>query len=155
MSGNAMSGRRPLPTQLKVLRGNPGKRALNGDEPRHADASIVPPEYLSEYAREEWQRLAPQLSRLGMLTVADVSTFAALCEAVANFRSASEELQEHGGHTLTTEKGMIRHPASIVQRDAQIQMRGFSSLFGLSPSDRTRLVTTEKPDADDGEALLA
>ena len=32
--GNWNSGRRPQPTALKVLRGNPGKRPLNVDEPQ-------------------------------------------------------------------------------------------------------------------------
>jgi hypothetical protein len=29
-----MRGRRPKPTRLKMLTGNPGKRPLNNDEPR-------------------------------------------------------------------------------------------------------------------------
>jgi len=33
-----MRGRRPKPTRLKMLTGNPGKRPLNGNEPRPAAA---------------------------------------------------------------------------------------------------------------------
>lgn len=58
-----MKGRRPLPTNWKVLRGNPGKRALNKHEPQPALPPAPPPcpEFLDGYARAEWERVSVEL----------------------------------------------------------------------------------------------
>ena len=52
-------GRRPKPTALKKLEGNPGKRPLNELEPVPPVASLRCPNYLLPEARKEWRRLAP------------------------------------------------------------------------------------------------
>src|SRR5205085_7950964 len=81
--GPEMRGRRPKPTRLKMLTGNPGKRPLNQDEPK-PEASIpdCPPE-LSPAARQEWDRLAAELGALRMLTNLDRAALAAYCTAYA------------------------------------------------------------------------
>ena len=43
-----MRGRKPVPTRLKVIRGNPGKRALNKNEPQPAGELADPPDWMSE-----------------------------------------------------------------------------------------------------------
>jgi len=59
-----MRGRRPKPTRLKVLIGNPGKRPLNSNEP-HPEVALpdCPPE-LGPVARQEWERMTAQLAPL-------------------------------------------------------------------------------------------
>jgi phage terminase small subunit len=58
----------PVPYNLRVLRGNPGKRRLNKNEPRPLIPEVVPepPDFLNPYAQEEWHRIAGELSRLGL-----------------------------------------------------------------------------------------
>jgi phage terminase small subunit len=59
-----MSGPPPIPLQLRLLRGNPGKRALGAEpEPTVAPACPDPLEHLGAYARDEWWRVAPELHR--------------------------------------------------------------------------------------------
>ena len=53
-----------------------------------------PPEFLSEYARAEWDRIAMELYRLKLLTVVDIAPLAAYCEAYAKWRTAVEKLKE-------------------------------------------------------------
>jgi len=55
-----MRGRRPIPTHLKVLRGNTGHRALPENEPEPAAPVDVPdaPAFLQGYACDEWYRIA-------------------------------------------------------------------------------------------------
>jgi len=53
--------RRPKPTALKQLAGNPGKRPLNFSEPRFDPGPITVPRQLGKLARVEWRRLAPLL----------------------------------------------------------------------------------------------
>ena len=66
-----MRGRKPKPTRLKVITGNPGKRPLNLDEPM--PEPIVPdfPPELSPAAQIEWHRLAGELGKLRVLTNLD------------------------------------------------------------------------------------
>ena len=61
-----MKGRRPKPTHLKVISGNPGKRPLNLHEPKPAPAMPTCPAHLNPSAKEEWKRLARQLYHLGL-----------------------------------------------------------------------------------------
>jgi phage terminase small subunit len=57
-----MRGRRPKPTRLKLLTGNPGKRPLNETEPRPEAAIPECPVVLGPVARQEWDRLVLALS---------------------------------------------------------------------------------------------
>ena len=49
-----MRGRRPKPTHLKLITGNPGKRAINLREPKPVPKMPEPPTALSAEARQEW-----------------------------------------------------------------------------------------------------
>ena len=64
-------GRKPKPTALKKLEGNPGKRPLNELEPVPPTVALRCPNYLLPEARKEWKRLAPILMGMGLLTAAD------------------------------------------------------------------------------------
>ena len=60
---------RKLPTHLKLLRGNPGKRPIMPDpEPPIPEKLPEPPEFLRTDARDEWWRIVPELKALGLLT---------------------------------------------------------------------------------------
>jgi P27 family predicted phage terminase small subunit len=50
---------------------------------------------LNAYAKEEWQHIAPELHRLGLLTVLDVGPLAAYCAAAARLRQAEEVIGLH------------------------------------------------------------
>ena len=54
----AQRGRKPKPTALKVLEGNPGKRPLNLFEPTPEDKMPECPDWLEDEAKAEWDRLA-------------------------------------------------------------------------------------------------
>ena len=63
-----MRGRRPKPTRLKQLTGNPGKRPLNENEPKpEPNIPECPPE-LGPLAQREWNRLVGELGPLRILT---------------------------------------------------------------------------------------
>src|SRR6185437_9377257 len=65
-----MRGRRPKPTNLKKLTGNPGKRRLREDEPV-ATGTAECPEHLDAIGRREWERVAPLLQEMGILASID------------------------------------------------------------------------------------
>src|SRR5260370_1172430 len=70
-SGYLMRGRRPKPTRIKALTGNPGKRPLNAHEPRPEPALPECPPELSPAAQREWARLTGELSKLSLITNLD------------------------------------------------------------------------------------
>jgi phage terminase small subunit len=85
---------RPVPTQLEILRANPGKEKLNKHEPRPMVPPQVPdaPAFLNGYARAEWDCVADELHRLRLLTVVDLQPLAAYCQAYGRWRTAEEAL---------------------------------------------------------------
>ena len=92
-----MRGRKPAPTALKILRGNPGRRPLNRREPAPARATdLSPPPELTGVAAEEWRRLAPKLSRLGLLTEIDDRALIGYCVTWARWLEAEAHLRDHG-----------------------------------------------------------
>ena len=72
----AKRGRKPKPTALKKLEGNPGKRPLNELEPLPQVTMLRCPNWLEPEAKKEWRRLAPVLIGAGILTGADAVPFA-------------------------------------------------------------------------------
>ena len=137
-----MAGRIPAPAYLKVLRGNPGKRAVPAEvEPDRGSQCPEPPEFLSAYATEEWHRTAPELHRLRMLTVADVMTFAAYCQSYAHWRAAEEELAQSGGELVVEDRdGTPRqNPLVRAARSACAEMMRHAVQFGLTPAARSRI----------------
>ena len=84
-------GRRPLPTALRKLEGNRGKRPFNEREPQPSPGEpAMPP--LSREAAKEWKRIVPILMALGILTVADGSALAIYCTAFARWQQAERQL---------------------------------------------------------------
>jgi P27 family predicted phage terminase small subunit len=139
-----MRGRRPKPTRLKMLTGNPGKRRLNEDEPR-PDANIpeCPPE-LGSVARTEWNRLVDELAALRMLTNLDRAALAAYCGAYALWAEATVQLEKYGAMIKSPTGFPIQSPyLSIVNRQAEIMMR-IASEFGFTPASRSRIATPAK-----------
>lgn len=146
-----MRGRKPIPTSLKILRGNPGKRKLNRHEPRPAPAIPTCPRELDRAAKTEWKRLAKILAELGLLTQCDRGSLAAYCAAYSRFISAERDVGKYGSVILSPDKKWpTKSPYLCVAEAAAEQMRKFGAELGLSPSSRSRL-KTGPPDAGDDE----
>ena len=71
------------PVELKLLEGNQGKRRLDKRPPGPGRRIPRRPSWLSPEAREEWRRLAPELTRLGLLTLLDRAALTIYCDACA------------------------------------------------------------------------
>lgn len=139
-----MAGRRPTPTALKRLAGNPGKRALNESEPQFAPGRPPCPAHLVGEARTEWSRVTRLLVEAGLLTKADRAALAAYCEAWATWVLAVEMLakpkEEGGGMVTITENGYPMLSAWwTVSQQAAKSMRSFLVEFGLTPAARSRM----------------
>mgnify|MGYP000876640778 CR=1 FL=1 len=152
----ATRGRKPKPTALKVLEGNPGKRPLNQNEPKPESTAPRCPSWLEQEAKNEWRRMSKTLEAMGLLTLVDKAAFAGYCQAYARWKEAEEFLSKHGT-IFKTPSGYIQQvpQVSIAQTYLKV-MKDFCSEFGLTPAARTRIsvdVEAAKPD-DPMEKLL-
>jgi P27 family predicted phage terminase small subunit len=149
-----MKGRKPKPTKLKILTGNPGKRPLNEQEPAPEGIPKCP-ECLSDRAQAEWQRLVPQLIAAGLATAVDEACLTAYCTAVADLLETEQALAREG-FTYTTMQGqIIARPEVAIRNAARKTIKEFASLFGLDPSSRSRLqVPSQGSEEDELEQFL-
>lgn len=132
--GNANSGRRPQPTNLTVLRGNPSKKKLNENEPRPPSGEIAKPAGLSAGAAGVWDELAPVAVAMGTLTMADLKPFATLCELQATLQQASSQKD----NAATAQAGIK------LEKEVAAVIRPYYALFGLEPVSRARLAVPSK-----------
>ena len=74
-----MRGRRPLPTTLKLVKGTARKCRENPNEPMPTPALPSPPSFLDEVAVEEWNRVAPGLYQICLLSEMDRGALVGYC----------------------------------------------------------------------------
>jgi len=136
-----MRGRKPNPTALKILHGNPGRRPLNRAEPAPPPVRdlTVPPE-LQGVAADEWRRLAPELHRLGLLTTIDDRALVAYCQTWARWLEAEDQIRAHG-MVLTGKHGPIVSPFVGIAARTMQALKAWLVEFGMTPSARTRVKT--------------
>ena len=152
----AQRGRKPTPTAIKELEGNPGKRKLNDKEPKPEKKAPSCPKWLEPEAKKEWRRLAKKMELMGVLTEVDMAAFAGYCQAYARWKEAEEFITQHGTMVRTPNGYLQQVPqVSIAQTNMKIMLK-FCEQFGLTPSARSRIVGGEgaADPTDEMEALL-
>lgn len=148
-------GRKLKPTHLKVIEGNPGKRPIP-EEPKPDIGELpAPPEFLTAEAKEEWERISVQLHRLGLLTVVDVASLGAYCQAYGRWvlaeraiaKMAANDVLTGGLMIKTTNGNAIQNPLVGTSNKAASDMVRYAAEFGLTPAARARLAigSIEKP----------
>lgn len=144
-------GPAPQPTVLKLMRGNPGKRPLNKNEPkpRPVSNSLKYPDWFDEIARREWKRIVPELRQLGLLTVIDISALEAYCATYSRWVRA-EKIVKKEGETYRAEGEIKRRPEVGIIEKALHLMKTFCTEFGLTPSSRSN-ISISKPDENSFE----
>lgn len=131
--GNHNSGRRPSPTALHVLKGNPSRKNLNINEVCPPAGEIGKPEGLSAGAGRMWDELGPVCLAMGTLTTADLRVFATLCELQAAF-SANARLKDLSPGSFDQK----------VELELANRLRPFYEYFGMTPSARARISVPKK-----------
>jgi len=131
-------GRKPVPTHLKILRGNPGKRPLPEGEPQPGRVLPTCPKHLDAEAKREWKRIARELYVLGLLSRLDRAALAAYCQVWSRWVRAEEALAKTGELTMAGDTIAI-NPYLHVANRALREMHSFLSEFGMTPAARTRI----------------
>lgn len=146
-----MKGRKPKPTNLKILAGNPGKRSLNDAEPqfRVPGRLLNAPDYLDYQAADIWRDLGKKLLDAGLFTEGDSLALAMLCQQAARWQDAEKKLQMTG-LVFEDDKGNLRtNPYSYISNNAWDRLKSMLGEFGLTPAERARLKvsTVEKEES--------
>ena len=149
-------GRQGVPTNLKLLRGNPGQRRIYPEPQPLVPADVPePPIHLGDDGRAEWSRVAPELLHLGLLTVVDFSALSAYCQAYDRWVVAERLLAEMAAADpkrrallVKTQGGFGQNPLVRVAATAARDMMSFAAQFGLTPTARRHLAAKgDKPTA--------
>lgn len=135
-------GPKSAPMHLKLLKGTQESR-VNRDEPTPTEATVQAPAEMTENARKIWDELAKDLIDKGCLTLWDVYTFEAFCEAVAQYRECRTLLQQETAYGKYIDKGaaggVIKSPYHQMMRDCVETMAKIGGRFGFTPGDRANL----------------
>ena len=154
----AKTGRKPKPSALKRLEGNPGKRPLNELEPVPPVMELCCPEHMLPEAKNEWKRLAPILMSMGLLTAADAVPFEGYCTAYARWLEAQEEITRHGSIYKDSEGRIRPNPYIAIANQQMREIKSLAAEFGLTPSNRSAMIanvmTAIKQDRDPMEEIL-
>lgn len=131
-------GRKPKPSHLTLIDGNRGKRRIKKEPKPEALANLRAPSWLDAFSREFWKRHAPELSRLGLLSILDRDLLSAAAERWSVYRRAARELKTSLIQS-TEANGRICKPESAIARQALMECRAIMAEFGCSPASRTRV----------------
>jgi P27 family predicted phage terminase small subunit len=149
-------GRKKKPTHLKVVEGNPGKRALPQNEPKPSGAVPEKPSFSTEEASECYDRMTNELKIMGLLHAADVDSIEIYCETFGVWRRAQRAVARGVLVNRGTEDrpNWVTNPAWRIARDAAGLLKQLAEQFGLTPAARARIEVPE-PDFDDLDQFLA
>jgi len=155
-----LRGPKPVPTVLKLIQGNPGKRPLNLSDGVNPPIVVPsPPSWLSAHALKEWRRITVELQELGLIAQIDKAslttycqTWGDLCDLELAFRAQKRQAIERGGpkdlaaasaYFHKTPTGFLRDSAlhrKIVEMRSELDR--YVRNFGLNPSSRARVTAS-------------
>jgi P27 family predicted phage terminase small subunit len=142
------------PTALKILEGNPGKRPLNKNEPKPQQGKYICPSWLDDEAKKEWNRIVPELKKLGLLTVVDYPALIGYCQSWARYIEAEKHITKVGTSFETINSCLMPVPEVAIAQKYLKLCQSFMIQFGLTPSSRGRITLPGESIDDEFERLL-
>jgi P27 family predicted phage terminase small subunit len=152
-------GRRPEPTILKIAKGNPGKRAINHNEPKPASDGISPPDWVTGKSLDKWNELVPKLLGMGVMTNADIDTVARYCSMHEQYLKYLDQVRR-GLDVLVIrdDSGKVKYmqstPAATMMAKLAASMLRIEQEFGLTPSSRSGLSASQSQQQDELDDFL-
>lgn len=139
-------GPKAKPTELKVLEGTYRNDRAPSNEPKPMSPNELPnpPSYFDAVAKKEWNRLGPELLKLGLLTIADLVAFETYCLSYSRMIQAHKSLKKAKTmfHEYTNKAGatnfVARPEIAVIQKESMV-IKAFCAEFGLTPSARNRM----------------
>jgi P27 family predicted phage terminase small subunit len=155
------TGRPPLPTNVKLMRGTARPHRLNRAEPKLPPVAPAMPAALPADARTTWRWLVRLLTPMRVLTKSDAATLMLAATRLEDYLRLRERVAAEGAtYTTETVSGSVFHRTRPEVQLAAAAWRDVSRLlgeFGLSPSSRSRVASVAAGDAphDELEGFLA
>lgn len=151
-----MPGPAKAPAKVLQLKGRgPGKDIAGRPipvPPKFNREAPEPPEWLSEEARAEWDRVVPSLEELDLLKATDRAMLVAYCETWDLYMTAVLKVRAEGMTITNPETGFERkHPVLAVVMETAAQLRQFAREFGLSPAAENGIGKTATPNGDEAD----
>ena len=143
------AGRKPKPTDLKILQGSKHKERINLNEPKFDKSMPECPTYLDKNAKEIWQEKAKELHQAGILTVIDSDSLAIYAQLFSRLLKLEKDIKKEG--LMLNDK---INPKVVEARLTIQQVRQFSAEFGMTPSSRTRLSVVNPDSGDEVDEFL-
>ena len=151
-----VKGRKPKPTHLKIIEGNPGKRRIATSEWSPDPVALDKPELTTEHASECWDRSVIELQEMGILQAADRDALEIYCEMYGTEPGDKRQRQvaNEGALVKGRDGNQVTNPAWRIARDASQMATRLGEAFGFSPAARTR-INIAQPHRDTLEAILS
>ena len=146
MGGRGSGGHNRKTAKQRELEGNPGHRPINKQEPNAPPASGQAPKSLDPAEREFWKQIFPIVSKMRVMTKADVFALGQLCRFMAEEQECTRQIAQLGRLIpKKNEAGKViaatLNPLCRVRSDAARHIRSYLAVFGLGPSFRAALHT--------------
>jgi len=134
-----MAGRKPLPTEIKKLRGTLQKCRTNPYEPQPQGDLVAPPEYMSDGAKQAW-RYAIDSAPEHLLRKLDMSVLEVWSCAADLYRKAQIGITKTGLLIKAPNTGVpMQSPyLAIANKQAQIMTKAAVEM-GFTPASRSRI----------------
>lgn len=160
-------GPKPLPANVHMIRGNSAKKAVGALLGEFKPEVEIPdfPSWIWPEAKKEWKRISTELERYGLVSKLDRAALVLYCQAWAKMVWAERQLSramklaederakaEAAGLTYQGGDGLMIKTAGgnftyshhwVVGKHAASEVKRYLDLFGLSPSARSRVSTSD------------
>jgi P27 family predicted phage terminase small subunit len=112
-------------------------------QPSAPVASGDAPSWLKGESLKIFQRMAPMLRNMKLLTEADAPAFARYCKHYARWLDLQKRLDKHGDiYEIETASGVVRRadPAFVMADRLDRMLLAIEDRFGLNPAERQRIM---------------
>jgi|688.fasta_scaffold313129_1 P27 family predicted phage terminase small subunit len=148
-------GRPPVPSSIKILRGDPGKRGVNHLEPVPPPADMTPPLGLEGLALEKWNEMTALFSAMGVFTQADRHTLQRYCLMWEQWFGFEKHCRENGSTQLTqTGYSQVTAEATLA-RALRKELLEIERQFGMTPAARSSMKVSGAPATQNPLAAFA
>lgn len=148
-------GPAPKPSELKVLEGGRGHRAINLDATFRPEVGVPDaPTWLTKEAKKAWRRLSDELTYYNLLSKVDRDAFAQLCQTIGRLELIERALagrmalcvaagQDAAQALLDKTPNGLQVQSAIYQvlNREQAKLSSLLAEFGLTPAQRSRVST--------------
>ncbi|WP_315920422.1 phage terminase small subunit P27 family [Mesorhizobium sp. SP-1A] len=149
-------GPKPAPAAIKEQKGS--SRRPIGKDPVEAESAddgsakakrVEAPSWLKKEGRAVWERIAPRLIGMNLLSQTDAETFARYCQNFARWFKMQQILDNEGevyetetyGAGESERRSVLKraHPAYLIADRLERQLTAAEANFGLNPAERQRI----------------